>query len=560
MSSSYGAVDHGAMERGFRQFFLGGERPEKGEEEQTSPQSLAPKAIGAVGSFAIFINAIVGPGLLSLPKVFDDAGALVPSALLLFGFLLAALSTIARCETVALMPDNSNFERVVEFCDPALKFVGRRCYYFCHVMFYLASMSMAIASIILVAETADIVIAKIFRKNYALTWREGLNFVVWSIENCQQQSKCKPFITGNQVRGGDLYVTLGYVVTFAVIFPVSSTERIAEGMALQYTSCLVTAVAIPLISCKSLYRAVVSGSHLSLFLTGPKANSASGVVLFNLMYGIFVSTWLCEKKREVSVSKTVYRSSFVGALTAILYASSVAASTRQVASDGLLDATEQGEPLPVVAAALFFGFFVIASGIPICCIMARHNLVSSTIKLVDPAFANVLCHIFPWTVAWLFYASPPYRSLVNYSGLLVVSWLSLWMPFFVLLHAIDPPPDPPPEPTTTRGPSASSSSEKRPFAAHSSSSSSSEEEQFPTSCGPWQYLKWFGALLVAPPDDDVDTILSPLPNALGPYARNVYAALLLVVTTWILGALVSYVVAFIALTDSTIAAHAEGGS
>mmetsp|Transcript_535 Transcript_535/g.1490 ORF Transcript_535/g.1490 Transcript_535/m.1490 type:complete len:562 (-) Transcript_535:212-1897(-) len=556
----YGATTTTAdVESGsFKEFFSQRPASERTKLLAGGQEQQSPKEIGAVGSFAIFINAIVGPGLLSLPKVFDESGAIVPSALLILGFVLAASSTVARCETVALMPDNQNFERVVEFCDPALKFVGIRTFYVTHVMFYLAAMSVAIASIALVSETADIVVAKIFGRTYAVAFGETTRFVVWGLSNCQQQQKCKPFITGNQISGSSFFISLGYAVTFALIFPISSTTHISEGMPLQFASFLITSVAIPLIACKDTYRAVTAGSHLSLFLSGPRAMSASGIVLFNLMYGIFVSTWLCEKRPEVSVVKTVYRSSTAGCLVMIAYGASVAASTREVAADGLLDATEQGEPFAIVSMALLFGFFVIASGIPISCIMARHNLVSSTITLVDSSTATALCVFLPWAVGWLFYTAPPYRMLVNYSGLFVVSWLALWLPFFVLLHAIEPPrlffEDDDLLRRRKRRPVLTFSDDD---AAASSMQNSDEQQQALSSLATAvAYLRWFAGLLVAPPDDDVDTVLAPLPASLRPYARNIYAVLLLVVTSWIFGSLASYLFAFVNMTQSTLKASA----
>ena len=534
IASAYGSFGDGKMERGYSDFFLG-PKQEVPDSERPSALSVSPKAITALGSFAIFANAIIGPGLLSLPKIFDDAGALVPSALLIVGFCVASLATIARCETVALMPGNAKFERMVEFCDPALKFVGMRTFYVCHFLFYLASMSMAVASIVLVAESADIAVAKIFGRSYALTYQDGLSFVTWSVDNCEQQHKCKPFLTGGQVRS-DAFISLGYVVTFVVIFPISATESLSEGIGLQYLSFFVTMLSIPSLAGKSLFRAIKSGSHLSVWESGPDAMSASGVVLFNLMYGIFVSTWLPEKKPEVSVKRTVYRSSFMGAILMILYGATVAASTKVVASDGLLDSTEQGEPLPVVIAALAFGFFVIASGIPVSCIMARRNLETSSVKICDPFAASVMCVAFPWAIAWLFYTTPPYRNLVNYSGLFVVSWLALWMPFFILLHAIDPPPNSPQRIVVM--PDYDETSDLRPRRS---------------SCWSWiAYVRWFAGLLVAPPDYDVDTVLEPLPPRLQPYSKNIYATLLLLVTIWIFGALLSYLIAFASLTDETV--------
>jgi len=491
------------LERGLSKFF-GNNNDDRPDHHRDG------KVIGSFASAAIFINAIIGPGLLSLPKVFKDAGLVLTGTLLIAGFILAAFATMARSETVALMPDNADFTRTVEFADPALNFVGRRTFYLSHIFFYLASMSMAIASIVLVAEASDIVIARIFGRTWALTLNGGhtaFNVAVWSLDNCDTQDLCRPFETGDQV-STTAFVSLGYVATFLVIFPVS-TDRISEGMALQWVSFAVAVIAVPLASLKAAHSVFlvhgIRSSHLTLIATGKRTLSASGVVLFNLMYGIFVSTWLGEKRRDVSVSSVVYGTSFYSCLAMIAYGASLAAASRHVSSDGLLESTERGEPVIEVVLALLFGFFVIASGIPVACIMARHNLRASTLKLVDDACANILCVWLPWGVAWLFYPSRAYRALVNYAGLFVVAWLALWLPFFILLHAIKPIAD---DATTS------------------------------------DYLAWFLDHFLAPPDyyGAEISVLPLLPDALRPYARRIYASMLVVIAGWLVGALFSYLI------------------
>lgn len=476
---------------------------EKEDVEWGLPVASSRQMLGLMASLTIFWNAIIGPGFLSLPKLYNDSGFVIPTLLLVVGFIMASLATVVRSETVALMPGNAEFSRIVEFCDPALKHVGKRAFYVSHVLFYVASLSIVIASIVLVAEAADVLISRVFGRSYALTL-DGIQ--VWSLDRCRQNEVCKPFFTGHQVHA-DVFVSLGYLVAFATLAPIS-TDKLSEGMSLQYASLVAMFVAVPVFLIRDIFRCLRGHVTLATLSTGPRGLDSSGVVLFNLMYGIFVSTWLCEKRPGVCVKKVVYGSSITSCVVMVAYGAVTAAASRDIPVDGLLASTERGTPLIAFAAAIFFGLFVIASGIPVACVMARHNLLSSPILLVNENMASFLTFTLPWATAWVFSAPIAYKALLNFTGLFVVSWLALWMPFFLLLAHFDPLP-------------------------HDGA-----------------YFRWFLRQLVSPCDPDIETVLHPLPTTLLPYSRRVYAACLLFIAAWIFIALSSYAVWFLAILIS----------
>ena len=56
--------------------------------ENAESQTLDEKA-----SIAIFLNAIIGPGIVALPKLYQVSGWLLPSVILVVGGFLAAFAT-----------------------------------------------------------------------------------------------------------------------------------------------------------------------------------------------------------------------------------------------------------------------------------------------------------------------------------------------------------------------------------------------------------------------------------------------------------------------------------
>ena len=73
------------------------------------------KTISFFGGIVLTVNNASGPGMLVLPKVFQQGGWLLCSALLIVMCIVSAFSATFLCDAIARVPGNSGLEQRIEF-------------------------------------------------------------------------------------------------------------------------------------------------------------------------------------------------------------------------------------------------------------------------------------------------------------------------------------------------------------------------------------------------------------------------------------------------------------
>jgi hypothetical protein len=76
---------------------------------------LGLKRIALFGSIVCVANNIAGPGMVVLPRVYQEAGWVVPSAVLVIVCVASSLAATYLVDTMARIPGNSRFQRRIEF-------------------------------------------------------------------------------------------------------------------------------------------------------------------------------------------------------------------------------------------------------------------------------------------------------------------------------------------------------------------------------------------------------------------------------------------------------------
>lgn len=179
------------------------------------------KTIGKLGSYAIAVNALAGPGILQLPFTYQQAG-LVPttSALLIVG-VVSALCCMHTANVVSKVPGNSNFDKVVEFSDPYRIFWGRRAYYGTQIIFYLCTLCVNIAAIVDTAQIVDSFLGHSPMGTWCYSfdnggWKQWIHQKACSRDEVKL-GECLPFADDDY---GEIILTLGYIITTAVFLPI----------------------------------------------------------------------------------------------------------------------------------------------------------------------------------------------------------------------------------------------------------------------------------------------------------------------------------------------------
>jgi hypothetical protein len=181
------------------------------------------KSIGTLGSYAIAVNALAGPGILQLPFTYQQAGVIPTTVALLFVGLISALCCMHTANVVSKVPGNANFDKVVEFSDPYRIFWNRRAYYGTQIVFYLCTLCVNIAAIVDTSEIVDSFLGHSPVGTWGFSFDTGGGqWMQWIHQKpCSRTEvkldECVPF---DDEEYGDILITLGYIITTAVFLPI----------------------------------------------------------------------------------------------------------------------------------------------------------------------------------------------------------------------------------------------------------------------------------------------------------------------------------------------------
>ena len=87
---------------------------------------LGAPTITLLGSLALTINNISGPGMLEFPSIFQSAGYAPCLVVLLFVFVISSSCATLLADAMARIPGNENFQKRYEFSDVVSHFLGRQ--------------------------------------------------------------------------------------------------------------------------------------------------------------------------------------------------------------------------------------------------------------------------------------------------------------------------------------------------------------------------------------------------------------------------------------------------
>ena len=104
--------------------------PDKGEYSRL----LGSKTLGFFSSVVIVTNNILGPGVLVLPSVYQEAGWVVPTVVLLLICVGSGFAATFLVDTMARVPENGRFQRRIEFVNIFEEFWGVKGMYIAQVL------------------------------------------------------------------------------------------------------------------------------------------------------------------------------------------------------------------------------------------------------------------------------------------------------------------------------------------------------------------------------------------------------------------------------------------
>jgi hypothetical protein len=107
---------------------------------------LGLKRIALFGSIVCVANNIAGPGMVVLPRVYQEAGWVVPSAVLVMVCIASSLAATYLVDTMARIPGNARFQRRIEFVNIFEEYWGTNGLRVAQAMFIVNMMAQVTAT------------------------------------------------------------------------------------------------------------------------------------------------------------------------------------------------------------------------------------------------------------------------------------------------------------------------------------------------------------------------------------------------------------------------------
>jgi amino acid permease len=390
-----------------------------------------PKTIDTSGSWALTVNNIIGPAMMSLPHLFQQAGILPTSFVIILCAGGASLCSTFLSDAISSIPGNSNFDQNIEFGTAFRRVIGEDAFYVAEVLFLISCMVQAVAGLVEAAQGLDGFLASfITGKTYALQLLPSVEFIEWGQDDCQvdadgvPSSDCTPFS-----EAGPVIVSAGYLLCVAAFFPLSRgylTEIIWVQMLVVVTSL----VLLLQFEAEFLNR----GFSVDIPWVGNEFGSLAGVILFNFAFSITVPTWLKEKNADVDVNTVIWSSTSVSTVVYIAFGWTMAMSFPNVDTEALKDlASPQTHLLTRVAAALF-GVSIIGCGVPVFCVMIKGALYSS--RIADASWSFFWGAVFPYLISFVLYQGSALMDILNWTGLVVNGSVAFILPLILALYTM----------------------------------------------------------------------------------------------------------------------------
>mmetsp|Transcript_6793 Transcript_6793/g.13414 ORF Transcript_6793/g.13414 Transcript_6793/m.13414 type:complete len:540 (-) Transcript_6793:1023-2642(-) len=426
----------------------GGESTVRGKNEDLDDAELARtnllggKTLGLFSSIVIVVNNIAGPGMLVLPRVYQDAGWVMPTLVLSIICVTSALVATFLVDVMARIPGNSSFQRRIEFVNIFDEFWGKKGMHIAQIMFIMNMIAQIVSSIVSNAQVMDafIVFLNPNQATYALqilpyvtvlSWRppmdsSGAPLQFSDAAECHA-SKVVPFQDDSESR---VVISLGYLSLALMLVPMSNMN-LDDNIFIQKVSFYMLLV----LSGEFLLQFFFQGlEHHHVPAFGGDYSHVLGSIIFNYAFIAIIPSWLNEKRPDVSVTKTVWISSV--ASTLLYAATGMMGAMAYTRADGNFLNTLSNSCSPTVTriSAFLFAFGMIGLGIPFISIVTRYSLLVG--RVCGPRMSNFWSVYFPWLVSWLFYEGGLFTELIAWGGDLAIGPINFVMPLLVTLTAL----------------------------------------------------------------------------------------------------------------------------
>lgn len=380
------------------------------------------KDISFFGGVALLVNNITGPGLITIPLVYQQAGWLITTFVFLLVMALSSIAATMLCKAMSKVRGNENFQGTAEFTTVAKHFFPKWGFVITMILFVISLMSFLVSSIVIAAQTMDLALIAIFSKSFSLEVYPNPGIGMAD----QPSNSVSPF-------GNSYGLSIGYVIVLALSVPMGFFD-LDNNIFIQLGAFVLLFVIFGM----WLVNFFLVGLDTSRVPTiGSNFNSVLGTIIFNYAFVSTIPSWVNQKRKEVSINKSVWLSTSLSTLIYIIIGLLGALAFDFDPNGDLLSAinnSSSGVNHTIAQACVYiFPMVALMTSIPVFSIVIRYNLIAN--KICRKAFANFWGVIFPWLLSLLFYGGSGLLVLINWASLLVNGVVNFILPLVLFIIA-----------------------------------------------------------------------------------------------------------------------------
>lgn len=389
------------------------------------------KTIASSSGIFLLINNMMGVGLPLLPIMFQSAGLVVPSVVILCVAWFSGLSASMLAESMKYLPNNRDFEDRIEYSGLAKFYLGKWPYVFTQVVLNLALLSLNLVSILLTVQVMDWTLVAIFKCTYGFSIAPDPAL----LSVCQTANATLSPTGNSPFPQGQIVVSLGYAVVIGLVIPMGYFN-LDDNMIVQVIATIIQFVIIAswLVTC------LRHGLHLDaipLFGSGPSQGNVLGNIMLNYAFITTIPSWVNEKRRSSAVKGVIWPAVSISTLCYFLVGILGALSFPNMGDSDLLTTISNDPEASILdkISVYLFPLVAVASSIPIFGIIIRYNLVEN--KVLSLRWANFVSILLPWILVVPLTAGNSIFTLVSqYTSLAFQLPINLCVPFVIYALAM----------------------------------------------------------------------------------------------------------------------------
>ncbi|KAI8994781.1 hypothetical protein BDB01DRAFT_902473 [Pilobolus umbonatus] len=377
---------------------------------------MVGSGISSYGSIALLVSSMTGPGLSTIPALFQQAGWAAPVFIIIIIACLSVCSALFVCEALSSIKGNERFQAKIELTTIAQVYLGKRYHYLFQLLLYLSLQSVNVSSIILASQTFDSMFITLFKGTCGLAIYPGGWVCV-----------ADHHLEGNAPFPSDQYFifTFGFLFTAVMVIPLGFYS-IVENIIIQMTSFIVLIAILIQWTVAFAQEGMnpqllpASGSNLSMVL---------GIVIFNFSFITTIPSWVNSLREDVNIHRCLWISIIISTLFYIVLGVCGAMTYRMDSSSDILNIlNSQGSTISKVTSYLF-PLCALVTSIPVFTIVIKSNLLRG--EICSTSWASFWSNFLPWIICLPLQTKSWVGLIQNWSSLFFQSTVNFIIPFIL---------------------------------------------------------------------------------------------------------------------------------